>query len=59
MILINDCDAEATSSSKTESIGDDDKLPLEEELSDIDAFEEKMKMMVVMRIKNLMTMMVA
>ena len=37
----NDSDAEATSSSETESVVDDDKVPLEEELSDIDVFEEE------------------
>ena len=37
----NDSDAEATSSSDTESIADDDEVPLEEELSDIDVFEEE------------------
>ena len=37
----NDSDAEATSSSETESIVDDDEVPLEEELSDIDVFEEE------------------
>ena len=37
----NDSDAEATSSSKTESIVDNDEVPLEEELSDINVFEEE------------------
>ena len=37
----NDSDAEATSSSKTESVVDDDEVSLEEELSDIDVFEEE------------------
>ena len=37
----NDSDAEATSSSETESIVDDDKVPLEEEFSNIDVFEEE------------------
>ena len=37
----NDSDAEVISSSKTESIFDDDEVPLEEELSDIDVFEEE------------------
>ena len=37
----NDSDAAATSSSETESIVDDDEVPLEEELSDIDVFEEE------------------
>jgi len=34
-------DAEATSSSEPESIADDEELPLEEELSDTDVFEEE------------------
>ena len=55
----NDSDAEATSSSETESVVDDDEGFLEEELSDIDVFEEEMKMLEVMNIKNLMTMIVA
>ena len=38
--LNNDSDAEATSSSETESI-DDEEVPLEEELSDIEVFEEE------------------
>ena len=37
----NDSDAEATSSSETESVVDDDKVPLEEELFDTDVFEEE------------------
>ena len=37
----NDSDAEASSNSETESIVDDDKVPLEEELSDIDMFKEE------------------
>ena len=37
----NDSDAEATSSSETESTVDDDEVPLKEELSDIDVFEEE------------------
>ena len=37
----NDSDAEATSSSKTKSIVDDDEVLLQEELSDIDVFEEE------------------
>ena len=37
----NDSDAEATSSSETESIVDDDEVPLKEELSGIDVFEEE------------------
>ena len=37
----NDSDAEATSSSETESIVDDEEVPLEEELSDIEVFEEE------------------
>ena len=37
----NDSDAEVTSSSETESVVDDDEVPLEEELSDIDVFEEE------------------
>ena len=37
----NDFDAEVTSSSETESIVDDDEVPLEEELFDIDVFEEE------------------
>ena len=37
----NDSDAEATSSSETESVVDDDEVPLEEELFDIDVFEEE------------------
>ena len=36
-----DSDAEATSSSETESIVDDEEVPLEEELSDIEVFEEE------------------
>ena len=39
----NNSDAEATSSSDTESIVDDDEAPLEEELSDIEVFEEENK----------------
>ena len=39
----NDSDAEATSSSKTKSIVNDDEVPLEEVLSDIDVFEEENK----------------
>ena len=40
--LNNDSDAEATSSSsETESIVDDEEVPLEEELSDIEVFEEE------------------
>ena len=37
----NDSDAEATSSSKTKSIVDHDEVPLKEELSDINVFEEE------------------
>ena len=37
----NDSDAEATSSSETESIVNDDEIPLKEELSDIDMLEEE------------------
>ena len=37
----NDSDAEVTSSSETESIVDDDEVSFEEELSDIDVFEEE------------------
>ena len=37
----NDSDAEASSNSETESIVDDDEVPLEEKLSDIDVFEEE------------------
>ena len=37
----NDFDAEATSNSETESIVDDDEVPLEEKLSDIDMLEEE------------------
>ena len=37
----NDSDAEATSSSETESIVDGEEVPLEEELSDIEVFEEE------------------
>ena len=37
----NDSDAEATSSSETECVVDDDEVPLEEELSDIDVFEDE------------------
>ena len=37
----NDSDAEISSNSKTESIVDDDEVPLEEKLSDIDVFEEE------------------
>ena len=37
----NDSDAEATSSSETESIVDHNEVPLKEELSDIDVFEEE------------------
>ena len=37
----NDSDAEATSSSETESGVDDDEVPLEEKLSHIDVFEEE------------------
>ena len=37
----NNSDAEASSNSKTESIVDDDEVPLEEKLSDIDVFEEE------------------
>ena len=37
----NEFDAKSTSSSEMECIVDDDKVPLEEELSDIDAFEEE------------------
>ena len=55
----NDSDAEATSSSETESVVDDGEGFLEEELSDIDVFEEEIKMLKVMNIKNLMTMIVA
>ena len=36
--LNNDSDAKATSSSETESIVDDDEVPLEEELSDREVF---------------------
>ena len=39
--LNNDSDAEATSSSETESIVGDEEVPLEEELSDIEVFEEE------------------
>ena len=39
--LNNDLDAEATSSSETEFVVDDDEASLEEELSDIDVFEEE------------------
>ena len=39
--LNNDSDAEATSSSKTESIVDDEEVPLKEELSDKEVFEEE------------------
>ena len=39
----NDSDAEVTSISETKSIVDDDEVPLEEELSDIDVFEEENK----------------
>ena len=59
MTLMTTLDVEATSSSETESIANDDKLSLEEKLSDIDVFEKKMKMLVVMRIKNQVMMMVA
>ena len=37
----NDSDAKASSNSETESIVDHDEVPLEEELSDIDVFEEE------------------
>ena len=37
----NDSDDEATSSSETESIVDDEEVPLEEELFDIEVFEEE------------------
>ena len=37
----NEFDAKSTSSNEMESIVDDDNVPLEEELSDIDVFEEK------------------
>ena len=37
----NDSDAEATSSSETESIVDHNEVPLKEELSDIDVFDEE------------------
>ena len=37
----NDSDAEATSSGETESIVDDDEVPLEKELSDIDVFKDE------------------
>ena len=37
----NDSDAETTSSSETESVVDDDEVPLKEELPDIDVFEEE------------------
>ena len=37
----NDSDAETTSSSETESIVDNDEVPLEEKLSDIDVLEEE------------------
>ena len=37
----NDSDAEASSNSETESIANDDEVPLEEKLSDIDVFEEE------------------
>ena len=37
----NDSDVEASSNSKTESIFDDDEVPLEEKLCDIDVFEEE------------------
>ena len=39
--LNKDSDAEATSSSETESIVDDEEVPLEEELLDIEVFEEE------------------
>ena len=39
--LNNDSDAEATSSSETESIVDDEEVPLEEKLSDIEVIEEE------------------
>ena len=39
--LNNDSDPEATSSSETESIVDDEEVPFEEELSDIEVFEEE------------------
>ena len=37
----HDSDAEASSNSKTESIVDDNEVPLEEKLSDIEVFEEE------------------
>ena len=37
----DDSDAKASSNSETESIVDHDEVPLEEELSDIDVFEEE------------------
>ena len=37
----NDSDAKVTSSSETQSVVDDDEVPLEDELSDIDVFEEE------------------
>ena len=37
----NDSDAEASSNSETESIVDDDEVPLKKKLSDIDVFEEE------------------
>ena len=37
----NDSHVEASSNSETESIVDDDEVPLEEKLSDIDTFEEE------------------
>ena len=37
----NDSDAEASSNSETESIVDDDEVPLEKKLSDVDVFEEE------------------
>ena len=37
----NDTDAEASSNSETESIVDDDEVPLQEKLSDTDVFEEE------------------
>ena len=39
----NDSDAEASSNSKTESIVDNEKVPLDEKLFDIDVFEEENK----------------
>ena len=41
--LNDDSDAKATSSSETESIVDDDEVPLEEELSDREVFKEEIE----------------